>query len=165
LRRFVIFCLDKLWQPWFPKNLLHIVDEEKCYRRIPPDAVLGEFVTPAAFAFPNASCLRSRWSDPPDALHPKACDGRDFTHFGVVALAVDAIRKEFKIITPERSLSLLFDVLPEPITGCFAHSEINDGGVLPGDVRFASDQLDDKQRAKVRANFAYRCQLVIAPRS
>jgi hypothetical protein len=85
--------------------------------------------------------------------------------YGVVRLGVRDIRRELKIIVQHRGVSVLFDALPDPIRWCFAHSEIGDETVLPGGVRIAAQNLGEEERAAVRAALAYRCEILIAPRS
>lgn len=165
LRRFVIFCLDSLWQPWFPKVFLRVVDQEYCYRRIPPGSVINNKVIPAnAVTFPKPSCFRSRWSDPYDALHPKACNGRVLAGYGVIRFRARDVRRELKVVLEERALSLLFDVLPDPIRGCFAHCEISNEVTMPSGARIEAENFDEETRARMRAALAYRSEVVIAPR-
>lgn len=166
MRRFVISCLNNFWQPWFSKKYLFISDDEFCYRRIPPRSVHKNRIIPAnAFDFPNAWCFRSRWSDAVDALSSPACDGRALVGYGVVRFKVRAIRAEVKIVTASSAFSAIFDVLPEPIRGGFAHSEISSERRIPGEITLDTRNFDEEQRAQLRANLAYRCEIVIAPNS
>jgi len=175
LRRFAIFCLNRLWQPWFPKVFLRIVDDEFCYRRIPPRSVLNGKIIPAqGFTFPRPSCFRSRWSNPEDALLPDACNGRVLQGYGVARIRARDLRRELKLIEPKsrvggvgdgsaHTISIVMDVLPDPLRRCFAHSEIRNEAIVPSHVGVPGEDLDEEDRARLRAVLAYRAEVIITP--
>lgn len=163
MRRFAIFCLDKLWQKWFPKTILRIHDSEQLFRRIPRGSVVGGFLSPASIDLPNPSCLRSRWADAQDALHPKCCRGQNLSHYGVVSFPVTNIRQQLKLYENTRA-SIVFDAVPAPVRNCFAHSEISSEATFPAGVVISAGELNEIDRAQIRANLAFRSTVVILPR-
>lgn len=148
--------------------------------RFPPGCFLPNGrVAPNAIRLPNQSGLRSKYSDPPDALAPRCCAGENLQHFGVIAISVGALRTPLKVLAakptngylsastasrgaePDRNYTIA--VTHDPIMGCFAHAEMRDLRVRPSDVLVEVQNLCPLEVSRLQIAISRQARIVFKP--
>lgn len=172
LKRLTLTWLNRSYRSWWPLALFgRIGRKERLFIRFPPGNTdrYGRLV-PATIRLPRTSCLRSRYADALDALSPGCCDNADLRHYGVMAISMRRLIGPIKALAGNASANgtdfyrnLTITAKHVPISGCFAHSELDCFRVLPSLLELDQNSLTDVEKTGLRFAIAGCADVVVQP--
>jgi hypothetical protein len=147
--------------------------DESLFVRFPPNSIdrFGRLV-PATIRLPRTSCLRSRYSDPVDALSLGCCGNVDKSTYGVMSVAMRALNAPLKALAenqpgpaapghPPQYRNLLIEAIHVPIRNCFAHSELDRFAILPSRLAIDQDHMTDEEITGIQFAIAGSANVVV----